>query len=157
PTPERLPISPSSSPTSEATRLASGCTAGLVHLWQVYPAKSNEQTLQPLLIYRGHTRFVRSLSWSSDGRQIASGGDYGDSTVQFWDAETGNQLFTHTAQYRIFAAPFSPIAPIIASASFDGSVQIWSAFNGERIQQYHGHTGPVYAVVWSPDGTCLAS
>lgn len=151
------PITSFSSQTPYPARLASGCTAGLVHLWQVYPARSKEQALQPLLTYRGHVRFVRSLSWSSDGRYVASGGDYGDNTVQVWEAETGNLLFTHTAQYRIFAAPFSPVAPVIASGSFDGSVRIWSAFNGERVQEYRGHLGPVYAVAWSPDGTRLVS
>jgi WD40 repeat protein len=113
--------------------------------------------MQPLFTYRGHVRFVRSLSWSPEGHYIASGGDYGDNTVQVWEAESGKLLSTHTAQYRIFAAPFSPIAPLIASGSFDGSVQVWSAFNGERVQEYHGHQGPIYAVAWSPDGTRLVS
>jgi WD40 repeat protein len=102
-------------------------------------------------------RFVRSLSWSPDGRYIASGGDYGDNTVQVWDGESGSLLFTHTAQYRVFAAPWSPVASLIASGSFDGSVQVWSAFNGERVQEYCEHQGPVYAVAWSPDGTRLTS
>ncbi len=151
------PLTPLPSQAPYITRLASGCTAGLVHLWPVHPSASPEQTVQPLLIYRGHKRFVRSLSWSPDGRSIASGGDYGDNTVQVWDAETGRLRFTHTAQYRIFAAPFSPIAPLIASGSFDGSVQVWSAFNGEHVQEYRGHHGPVYAVAWSPDETRLVS
>ena len=151
------PITPFPSPATYATRLASGCTAGLVHLWPVHPARSQEQAVQPLLTYRGHARFVRCLSWSPDGHYIASGGDYGDNTVQVWDGESGSLLFTHTAQYRIFAAPFSPIVPLIASGSFDGSVQVWSAFNGERVQEYRGHRGPVYAVAWSPDGTRLVS
>jgi WD40 repeat protein len=137
--------------------LASGCTAGLIHLWQVPPASSVEQAVQPYLSYHGHARFVRSLSWSSDGRYIASGGDYGDNTVQVWETEKGSLLFTRTAQYRIFAAPFSPIAPVIASGSFEGLVQVWSAFDGERMQEYCGHRGPVYAVAWSPDGTQLVS
>jgi WD40 repeat protein len=123
----------------------------------VHPARSQEQAAQPLLTYRGHVRFVRSLSWSPDGRYIASGGDYGDNTVQVWDGENGSPLFTHTAQYRVFAAPWSPITSLIASSSFDGLVQIWSAFNGERVQVYGGHQGPVYTVAWSPDGTRLAS
>jgi len=115
------------------------------------------QAVQPLLTYRGHVRFVRGLSWSPDGRYISSSGDYGDSTVQVWDGENGGLLFTHTTQYRIFAAPWSPITSLIASGSFDGSVQIWSAMDGEHVQEYRGHQGPVYAVAWSPDGTRLIS
>jgi WD40 repeat protein len=151
------PNPPFTSRDPYVTQLASGCTAGLVHLWSVHPAALQGQAVRPLLSYRGHKRFVRSLSWSPDGCSIASGGDYGDNTVQVWNAETGRLLFTHSAQYRIFAAPFSPIAPLIASGSFDSSVQIWSAFNGERLQEYRGHQGPVYAVAWSPDGTRLVS
>jgi len=151
------PITATTPQAKYATHLASGCTAGLVHLWSVKPVSSKEQAIQPLLTYRGHVRFVRSLSWSPDRRYIASGGDYGDNTVQVWDTETGHLLFTHTAQHRIFAALFSPLAPLIASGSFDSSVQVWSAFNGERVQEYRGHQGPIYALSWSPDGTRLVS
>jgi WD40 repeat protein len=151
------PIVPFSSLSTHTSYLASGSTDGLVHLWQVDPAQSKEQPVQPYLIRRGHMRFVRTVSWSLDGRFIASGGDFGDNTVQVWEAENGNLLSTHTTQYRIFAAPWSPVASLIASGSFDGSVQIWSAFNGECVQKYLGHHGPVYTVAWSPDGTRVVS
>lgn len=153
------PIVPFSLQPLHTSFLASGCTAGLVRLWQVDFAQLKEQVVQrqPYLLRPGHVRFVRSIAWSADGRFIASGGDFGDNTVQVWEAENSNLLFTHTAQYRIFAAPWSPVAPLIASGSFDGSVQIWSAFNGERVQEYRGHQGPVYAVAWSQDGTQVVS
>ena len=35
---------------------------------------------------------VFALAWSPDGRFIASGGDYGDNTVQVWEAASGPVL-----------------------------------------------------------------
>ncbi len=45
----------------------------------------------------------------------------------------------------------------IASASFDGSVQIWDALHGDILLRYSEHTGPVYTLAWSPDGAYLVS
>src|SRR5690242_10788056 len=77
--------------------LAAGDTAGTVNIWSC-----SNGTL-PVTSYRGHIRFVRSVSWSPDGRYLASGGDLGDSTVQVWEAATGQRVQLHTKQYRIFA------------------------------------------------------
>ena len=38
---------------------------------------------------------------------------------------------------------------VLASASFDGSVQIWNILTGEGIANYRGHIGRVYTVMWS--------
>jgi WD40 repeat protein len=121
-----------------------------VYIWQANSGKI-------ITSYRGHMRFVRSVSWSPDGRFIASGGEYGDNTVQIWEAFTGQHLYTHSTQYRIFAAPWSPQDAYIASASFDGSVQVWDARDGKICTTYLGHTGPVYTTAWSPDGAILIS
>jgi WD40 repeat protein len=45
----------------------------------------------------------------------------------------------------------------IASASLDGTVQVWSPAGGAVARIYREHSGPVLAVAWSPDGTLLAS
>ena len=148
--------------------IASGDTKGIVHVWNVGadlsrpppiyrpPANPFEEQVT-LVTYRGHTRFVRSITWSPDGKYIASGGDYGDNTVQVWEACSGNHIYTHSSQYRIFAVVWSPDGRYIASGSFDGTVQLWPWTGSIVSYIYRGHTGPVYAVAWSPDGRFIVS
>ncbi len=45
----------------------------------------------------------------------------------------------------------------IASASYDHTVQVWDATNGDYIYTYRGHNQRVTCVAWSPDGTSIAS
>lgn len=45
----------------------------------------------------------------------------------------------------------------IASASDDGTVQIWDAMTGRKIHTYRGHSGAVSTIAWSPDGKWIAS
>jgi dipeptidyl aminopeptidase/acylaminoacyl peptidase len=57
---------------------------------------------------------------------------------------------------------WAPDGKRLASASQDGTLQVWDATNGHMLLTYRGHmTGtdaePVWSVAWSPDGTRLAS
>ncbi len=61
----------------------------------------------------------------------------------------------HTAM--VFGVAWSPDAKRIASASLDGTVQVWDAVTGKHVLIYHGYKGPVFTVRWSPDGKYLAS
>lgn len=38
---------------------------------------------------------------------------------------------------------------ILASSSFDGSVQIWDVLNNTPLANFSGHIGRVYSVLWS--------
>src|SRR5205085_12583926 len=55
------------------------------------------------------------------------------------------------------AVAWSPDSKRIASASSDGTVQVWDAANGSHVLKYHGHRSDVFAVAWSPDGKYIAS
>lgn len=70
---------------------------------------------------------------------------------------TKTMLYTYRGHAaRVNAAKWSPDGKLIASASDDGTVQIWDATTGSHLLTYLGNTGFVFAIAWSPDGKYLA-
>src|SRR5262249_26049054 len=77
-----------------------------------------------VLDLRGHTKKVRSLATSPDGRRLATGSD--DRTIKLWDTTTGEEVFTlrgHTAG--VVCVAFSPDGRRIASGGWDRTVRVW--------------------------------
>lgn len=52
---------------------------------------------------------------------------------------------------------FSPDGAQLATASLDGTIQIWNALDGSQIRTIAGHSAGVRSIDFSPDGTLLAS
>ena len=63
--------------------------------------------------------------------------------------------FGHSS--RITAIAWSPNGKLLASASYDKTVQIWDAANGHHLLTYKGHYQRVNALTWSPDSKYVAS
>ncbi len=106
--------------------------------------------------YRGHFELVLDVTWSPDGKRIASGS--ADRTAQIWDATTGNNALTyrgHSDEVRV--VPWSPDGKRIASGSDDTTVQVWDATTGSPFFTYRGHSDKVLDVAWSTDGKRIAS
>jgi eukaryotic-like serine/threonine-protein kinase len=99
-----------------------------VQIWEVAKGKQ-------IATYRGHTDWVSTVMWSPDGKCIVSASK--DNSVQVWSAERVPIIHSHKAQPQgnvqifrahtdsVFAVVWLPDGNHIASASGDGSVQVW--------------------------------
>ena len=71
----------------------------------------------------GHTDWVRTVSFSPDGKTLASS-SWGE--IRLWDAVTGTHRHTLTGHTHIITSvSFSPNRGTLATGSWDGMVRLW--------------------------------
>lgn len=121
-------------------------------------ATSTPPTTTPI-VYRGHSASVTSVSWSPDGKYIASTGL--DATVQVWNAlQGGNPLITYSQNSSglpVWSVAWSPNGNYIAAGGADQTAEVWDfATRGKSpIVTYTAQHEQVTAVAWDPTNSQL--
>lgn len=127
----------------------------LIRLWSVAEGS-------PIATLSGHSIGVNAARISPDGRRLASGSR--DTMVKMWNLSDGTVLWSQPAHTDgVFGLAFSPDGDLVATGGFfeDGAIKLWRAADGSlvrRILDFPGSPfGPFLPIVFSPDGTLIAS
>ena len=126
--------------------IAAGSKDGTIKLWKRDGTLINNLT--------AHKDWVTSVSFSPDGKIIASG-SY-DGTVKLW-LRDGTPITTlKVNSLLVTSVSFSPDGKIIAAGGDDGTIKLWKR-DGTLIATLGKHKNWVTSVSFSPDGKTIAS
>jgi len=139
----------------DGKRLASVLDA-TIHLWDATSGRK-------LLTLTGHTKQVRSLAFTPDGKSLASSAD--DESVRVWDLPAGQEKRAFRGQPSEYAnsdlafGPDSKQLALATSSQGEWKVKTWDATTGQEGFDLGGSGVADFSVVtavFSPVGTQLA-
>jgi WD40 repeat protein len=121
-----------------------------MRLWRIDGSRVTEIRTEPTHIGR-----VSTLSFSRDGRTLASAGE---SEVKLWNAEPFRQLgsfTTHPSSIRVLV--LSPDGSTVATSRSDWKAEVWDCTSGKRLALFDGHKQGVPGLALSRHGDTLVT
>ncbi|KAI9239458.1 hypothetical protein MVEG_00724 [Podila verticillata NRRL 6337] len=136
-------------------RLCSGSDDFTMYLWPNKNEEVDGKKAQPKRMV-GHQKTVNHVSFSPDGRYIASASF--DKSVKIWDSRDGKfiaSLRGHVAE--VYQVVWSSDSRMILSCSKDSTIKLWDIKTKKMKMELPGHLDEVFTVDWSPSGDKAAS
>jgi len=133
--------------------IASGDDSGEIRLWD-----GKTGALKKVFARQGYG--VGSVQFSPDGRLLLAtcliGGCYSKPQLVY-DVASGKQLIAYVKHDNVvLASAFSPDGGLVATAGFNGDIQIWDPTTGDTKAVLKGTGRPSWAVGFSADGRGIA-
>ncbi len=124
----------------------------VIHLWQI---ANSSQLSEPWKTLKGHTKWIKVLAFSPDGKTLASGEN---KIIHLWNLETGEILFSFTPQLNtVEAIAFSPDGKTLAGGSRE-AIYLWDTATGKEISVcIPERITTSMTLVFSPDSKTLVS
>lgn len=120
---------------------------GDLHLFSIVQNKD-------LKSLEGHTDSIYDVSFSSDGKLIASGS--WDGTIRLWETEAESQKVLYEGHEGwVTGVIFSVDGTLLLSTGLDGTVRAWDPSN-EDVSVIYAEQSPLWAIALNPEGTLLA-
>lgn len=137
------------SPDGKLLATGSYGAGAMARIWDV-------ETGQELMTLSGHEDGVNNLAFSPDGNYLATTG--ADNIVNIWDVRSGLLVTTIDSQIEDGngAIDFSPDGNRLAISGIR-IIEIWNADGSELQSTFEKHDATIRTVIFSPDGTRLAS
>ncbi len=129
-------------------QVASSSEDSTIQLWTVPSGEKKMLT--------GHESWVHALCYSSDSRQLVTGGC--DGKIIWWSVQDESpsilrKIDAHAGWIRGVA--ISPDNQTVASVGNDRIVRLWSMSSGEMIYELAGHERHIYSALYHPGGNQL--
>ncbi|KAL3854443.1 hypothetical protein ACJMK2_013712 [Sinanodonta woodiana] len=150
----RLDANPECTAILNNDEAVTGLRNGDLVIWNLRTGTASRQLLASSGAH-AHSREVKAVALSDDGRYLASGS--ADGTLKVWDMATErlvHALSGHSDE--VWCASISPDNEIIVSGSNDGTIRLWRMKNGSEMCVFN--TGiDIFQVTMSHDkGTIVA-
>ncbi|TIW81347.1 MAG: WD40 repeat domain-containing protein, partial [Mesorhizobium sp.] len=139
------------------TRLAATTTDNGIRLWDI---TKGEQIALPAEAEQLRDVSVMALAVSQDGSQFGTGSK--DGQVQIWRAADGTLVRAMPKQdFLIGSLTFAKGSRLIASCGYRCANKhrsiVWNTDTGDKLLDYAGHDGTVYASAANADGSLVAT
>ena len=151
----------------DSSVFASSSSDRKIHVCAIVNTTSPDSPIDPtkaLCTFEGHTDEVNCITWSPGGNYLASCSD--DTTAKVWSEADGLKFDLKGHTKEIYTIRWTPTGPgskqtdkplRLCSASFDGTVKVWSVEDGSIVLNLSRHGQPVYTLAPNPSGSTLAA
>lgn len=145
----------------DSNRIASSSLDNLVKLWpaEILPAGKQPPTNLFTHNFAGHQSQVYSVSWSPDGKLLASCGF--DKSIKLWDIAANREIrsipIVDPKDLAVYSVTFSLDGKSLLAGYGDGIIRQFETENGKAQRQITGGKGALYSISLQKQGTLLAA